>query len=103
MSLQDALLQDFSATLTDPDGPAFAATVNGREIMVVIDRPETGEHDPRTGFMLRRMNLYVRREDLGFAPVAGQELEVNGERWTIDQPAPHGTGVLQLGMVRYLV
>ena len=32
-----------------------------------------------------------------------EELEVNGERWTIDQPAPHGTGVLQLGMVRYLV
>ena len=102
MTLQDQLLADFGETLLDPDGPAFVATMNGREMRVVIDQPETGEHDQRTGFMVRRMNLYVRREDLGFAPVAGQDLEVNGERWIIDRPAPHGQGVLQLGMVRYL-
>lgn len=102
MSLQETLLADFSETLLDSDGPAFVATVNGQEMRVVIDQPETGEHDARTGFMIRRMNLYVRREDLGFAPVAGQDLDVNGERWIIDRPAPHGQGVLQLGMVRYL-
>lgn len=103
MSLQDQLLADFSHTLTDPDGPAFLAVVAGKEMRVVLDKPATADHDPRTGVMIRRMVLYVRREDLGFQPFAGQELPVNGETWTIEEPSPHGQGVLQLGLMRYLI
>lgn len=102
MSLQDQLLADFSATLTDPDGPAFLAVVAGKEMRVVLDKPATADHDPRTGVMIRRMTLYVRREDLGFSPFAGQDLTVNGETWIIEEPSPHGQGVLQMAMMRYL-
>ena len=103
MSLQDQLLEDFSETLFDPDGPAQLALVSGREILVVIDAPGITSADPRTGLMLSRMDLYVRGEDLGFSPVVGTELTINGQSWQVEMPSPHGTGVIKLGMVRYAV
>lgn len=102
MSLQDQLLADFGETLLDSDGPAQQAVVNGKAIMVVIDRPTLNETDPRTGITIHRLTLYARQEDLGFVPVAGQDMEIDGEHWIIDEPCPHGKGVLQLGMMRYL-
>ena len=102
MSLQDQLLADFGETLLDPDGPAQIATVAGREMRVVIDEPGIASADPRTGLMLGRMDLYLRRDDLGFSPVSGTELIINGTSWTVETPSPHGMGVIKLGLLRYL-
>lgn len=103
MSLQDQLLADFSHTLTDPDGPAQPCRVNGREVRAVIDRPARNTVEAQTGLLVSRLDLYIRREDLGFQPFAGQEVELDGETWQIETPEPHGPGTLKLGLARYLV
>lgn len=102
MSLQDQLLADFSQTLTDPNGPAQACRVNGREVLAVIDRPARHTEEPQTGVLISRLDLYIRREDLGFMPFAGQEVELDGSIWQIETPEPHGPGTLKLALARYL-
>lgn len=102
MSLQDQLLADFSQTLLDPDGPAQKAVVNGREIMVVMDEPGMASIEPRSGLMLGRMDLYLRASDLDFAPAAGSLIAIDGAKWQVETPSPHGRGVIKLGLVRYL-
>lgn len=102
MSLQDQLLADFAATLLDADGPAQPAVVNGREVRAVIDRPQRQTTEPQTGVLVSRLDLYIRREDLGFTPFSGQELELDGETWQIEVPEPHGPHVFKLSLARYL-
>ena len=100
MSLQDQLLADFSATLTDPDGPAFLASVAGKEMRVVVDQPGISSVDPRTGLMIARMDLYLRTEDLGYRPLVGSEVEIGGVVWYVEHPYPHGPGVTRLALYR---
>lgn len=101
MSLQDQLTADFSALLLDQDGPARLATVQGRLVQVVVDQPGITGVDPSTGLMLSRMNLYILSVDLGFSPVVGSQVILDGVKWTVEIPSPHGDGVLQLGLLRY--
>lgn len=103
MSLQDQLLADFSATLTDPDGPAQVAAVAGKDIRVIIDQPGITSTDPRTGLMICRMDLYLRTDDLGYRPLAGAEVEVAGTTWYVEHPYPHGPGVTRLALYRHAI
>ena len=101
MSLQDQLTADFSSILADQDGPARIAIVQGRPVSVVVDQPGITGVDPSSGLMVSRMNLYILSTDLGFSPVVGSQVILDGVKWTVEIPSPHGDGVLQLGLLRY--
>lgn len=100
MSLHDQLLADFGDTLLDPDGPACLAVIAGREMRVVIDRPEQSTVDPRTGLLISRADIYVRTEDLAYRPMSGAEVVIDGTLWWVEQPHPHGPGVYRLSLYR---
>ena len=101
MSLQDQLTADFYSILADQDGPARIAIVQGRPVSVVVDQPGITGVDPSSSLMLSRMNLYILSSDLGFSPVVGSQVVLDGVKWTVEIPSPHGDGVLQLGLLRY--
>ena len=101
MSLKDQLTTDFSLILADQEGPARIAIVQGRPVSVVVDQPGITGVDPSSGLMLSRMNLYILSVELGFTPVVGSQVILDGVKWTVEIPSPHGDGVLQLGLLRY--
>ena len=101
MSLQDQLVNDFAATLLDPDGPSQYVQINGIGCRAVVDQPGQTAIDSRSGLIIHRMTLYVLAQDLGYEPVAGQEIVLDGTTWYVETPSPHGSGVLQLGLYRF--
>ena len=91
-------LTDLAAVLADPSGPAVEVVIGTASLRVIRDLPAllTADAD---GVVVERQTLYGIRADLGFAPVPGMELVVDGARWLVES-CPAGD-VFILALMRY--
>lgn len=97
-SVHEQLLLDFAAILADPTGPAGPVTIGAATLRAIRDLPALVPADPE-GLLAERQTLYLLRVDLGFSPVTGQELLVDGARWLVEFCPPGD--VVELHLVRY--
>ena len=91
-------LADFAAILAEPNGPAEEVTIGTLSLRAIRDLPALVPADTE-GLLVERQVLHLLRSDLGFGPVTGQELVVDGARWTVEL-CPPGE-VLELHLMRY--
>lgn len=91
-------LADMAAILADPNGPAIEVVIGVTQIRVIPDQPSL-VHDDMGRPMIERHGLLGLRADLGFSPVPGMELVIDGVNWVVES-APPGD-VLDLRLMRY--
>lgn len=91
-------LADLAAILADPDGPAEEVTIGAVSLRCVRDLPALVPADSE-GLLVERQTLTLLASDLGFQPVTGQELTVDGARWLVESCPPGD--VLDLNLMRY--
>ncbi len=68
--------------MIDVDAFGETITVDGAAVVAIFSPPEK-EPVPFEGIYLERRMLYCRTRDI-IAPVTGQQLTINGDRWTVD-------------------
>lgn len=95
---REQLLLDLAAILADPYGPAEQVLIGSATPRAVRDLPALVPGDAE-GLLVERQTLYLLRADLGFAPVTGQELLVDGARWMVELCPPGD--VIELHLMRY--
>jgi len=88
-------LADVAAILADPNGPAEDVTIGTVTLRVIRDLPALLPAAAE-GLLVERQVLYLLRADLGFSPVPGQELLVDGSRWMVETCPPGEVTVLNL-------
>lgn len=91
-------LADLAAIIADQDGPAVAVVVGSTPIRVIRDLPALVAADPE-GLLVERQVLICLAADLGFVPVTGQELVVDGARWMVELCPPGD--VVECHLMRY--
>lgn len=91
-------LTDIATVLADPSGPSALVVIGAATLRVIRDLPALLPADAE-GVVVERQTLYGLRAELGFAPVPGMELVVDGSRWMVES-CPAGD-VLILTLARY--
>lgn len=97
-NLHQQLLLDMAGVLADSNGPSQQATIGSTTLAVIRDFPALVPADG-DGLLVERQVLYLLRAVLGFAPVTGQELLVDGSRWLVESCPPGD--VVELHLIRY--
>ncbi|WP_028579432.1 hypothetical protein [Desulfogranum japonicum] len=99
-------INDFAAVLADPSGPAVEITISTAQGSWTIKGiRELRDYAPYASLEIvqaEKQNLYVLRSDLGFMPVPGLELILDGSQWTVDS-VPWKGEVLQIAITGYRV
>lgn len=91
-------LADLAFVIASPNGPAVEVTIGSATLRAIRDLPALLPADPE-GLLAERQTLYLLRSDLGFGPVTGQELVVDGARWMVELCPPGD--VVELHLLRY--
>ncbi len=106
VTAQTQHVNDFAAVLADPSGPAvevIVGTAQGNTTIKVIREPvDYSQYAGMEIVQAERQNLYVLRDALGFTPVPGTELVIDGSRWTVES-VPWKGSVLHLFIAGYRV
>jgi hypothetical protein len=95
---REQLLLDLAAILADPNGPAEQVSIGSLTLRAVRDLPALVPGDAE-GLLVERQTLYLLAANLGFQPVSGQELAIDGGRWEVES-CPPGP-VVELHLMRY--
>lgn len=97
-TIHEQHLADLAAILADLNGPAEALVISGIALRALRDQTLLVAADSE-GLLAERQVLYLLRADLGFTPVTGQELVVDGVRWMVEA-CPAGD-VVECHLLRY--
>jgi len=99
--LKDYMVSDLD-TFFNQDEFANLHDIEGQQMPAVIDfdllkeRPRTTERNPYAdGVYVSETMLFVRKSDLGYKPVIGQHLRLDGELYLVTDCAEN-TGVLEI-------
>lgn len=84
------LEKDFLQTFFNPAEFGETHTINGDEILVVVDNEtllelNLGKTADTDGIFREDKMFFVQKKDLGFEPVIGQIIEFDGESYTVGQ------------------
>lgn len=91
-------LTDLAVVLADPSGPGVEVVIGTASLRVIRDLPALLPADAE-GVVVERQTIYGIRAALGFAPVPGMELVVDGARWMVESCPPGDA--LELHLMRY--
>ena len=94
-SLRAQQLLDLAAILAAPNGPAEQVAIGSATPRVIRDLPALLPADAE-GLLAERQTFYLLRADLGFSPVTGQDLQIEGGRWMVESCPPGDVVVLQV-------
>lgn len=89
-SFQDQLARDFEQTFFNPAEFGEIHTINGDEILVVVDNEtllelNLGKTADTDGIFRDDKMFFVQKKDLDFEPVIDQIIEFDGESYPIGQ------------------
>lgn len=88
MNLKDIILADIDDVFLDLDELSEMVNIDGVEIVAVIERTSLKQRTMRQdsqydGIYKAEMALYVKESDLGYRPVFGQSMQVNGKFYLV--------------------
>ena len=89
-SFKEQLEKDFDNTFFNLDEFAELHTIDGNEIPVVVDNEtllelNLGKTSDTDGIFRDDKMFFVQKKDLGFEPVVGQIIELDGESYPVGQ------------------
>ena len=89
-SFKEQLEKDFSQTFFNPAEFGEIHTINGDEILIVVDNEtllelNLGKTSDTDGIFRDDKMFFVQKKDLGFEPVVGQIIELDGESYPVGQ------------------
>lgn len=88
-SFKDILKNDIKATFLNPDEFGETHTVQGKEMVVVLDDLENVEREKKLqsttagGIHARQIFMYVAADDFGAFPAPGGLITLDGARYTV--------------------
>ncbi len=103
MGFKDQLFDDLDAVFFNPEEFAESHTINGVEVVLVVDNDKLAEmyinKEAHTEELFKdSIMFYVRKKDLGFEPVPGQYLQFDGKEMLIsDVKTDNETYTIVLG------
>ena len=78
MSLKEIMAADISAVFLNPGEFGEMHSIDGIDLLCVIDEEKTVAN-PVDGVCLNRRKLFVSRADLGYRPVPDQKINIGGD------------------------
>lgn len=95
MGFKELLQQDVKNVFLNPAEFGEAHTVEGREMVIVIDDHELLEHQRKTGQCLdgiydKQRLIYVAAEDIGPLPAQGSFFTIDNESYTVVDAVAEG-------------
>jgi hypothetical protein len=96
-AFDDQFRVDMAAILADPYGPTRQMAIGSSTPRAIVG--DTSLEAAGEGLLEERQVVHCLAGDLGFVPVTGQELVVEGARWRVESCPP--AEVLSIHLLRY--
>lgn len=88
MNFKEMVREDIKNIFLDPDVFGESHTVDGKEMVIIIDENELVEREKKVktmaeGLHNKQLLIYVSKEDFGPEPLIGRLLELDGDYYTV--------------------
>jgi len=85
LGFKDQLAKDVRSTFLNPNEFGELITMDGREIIAVLESNAENDHPLKHayGLSIHQIVLHIDEEELGFRPVQGSRTEINGEKFYV--------------------
>lgn len=95
MTFKELLEQDVKNVFLNPEEFGEVHTINGKEMVIIIDNNEQIEREKRVGqsngaVYENQKLFYVAASDFGALPKQGSALTLDGERYLVDDAISEG-------------
>lgn len=88
MGFKDMILEDIKSIFLNPEEFGELHTVDGKEMIIIVDENELVEREKKTktmaeGLHNKQLLIYVSKEDFGPEPLINRLLELDGSDYVV--------------------
>lgn len=93
MNFREMLEQDINEVFLDKDEYARDYTIDGKKMTCCLDKDKSSKAEVDGVYLVRRL-LFLKESDIGYRPIPGQKLNIDGQYFYVIDCA--GDGLLEI-------